>query len=130
MNKKLLMGTAAAVAAACLSFVVFAGGDKSREAGPAPEAVKVASSEMASAALPDYDIIATVRALGYIPTTQAFRRGPYYVLHARDIYGTKLRVVADAQLGDIVSVRQVFTPRYDAGPRIIHVPQQGEPGRK
>jgi hypothetical protein len=33
--------------------------------------------------------------------------GPYYVLHAYDHYGVKVRVVADAQL-------------YDAGPRIIH----------
>jgi hypothetical protein len=63
------------------------------------------ASEHLVAALPDYEIIASVRALGYVPTTPAVRRGPYYVLHASDVYGTKMRVVADAQLGDIISIR-------------------------
>jgi hypothetical protein len=117
MKKRLIFGAAAAIVAASLSFVVLAG-QKDHEAARAPERL--------AAALPDYEIIASVRALGYYPTTPVFRRGPYYVLQASDAYGAKLRVVADAQLGDIVSIRPVFVPRYDAGPRIIHVPQAGE----
>ena len=80
----------------------------------------------AADALPAYEILNSVRALGLRPTTQALRRGPYYVLHATDARGVQVRVVADAQLGDIVSVTPVLAPRYDAGPRIIHVPQPGE----
>lgn len=48
------------------------------------------------------------------------------LLNAVDPRGTELRVVADAALGDIVSVTPIFAPRFDAGPRIIHVPQPGE----
>jgi hypothetical protein len=117
MNKRLIIAAAAAVAVACASFVVFAG---------PKEQANAREPEHLAAALPDYEIIASVRALGYYPTTPAVRRGPYYVLHARDAYGSKLRVVADAQLGDILSVRQVVLPRYDAGPRIIQVPPPGE----
>jgi hypothetical protein len=118
MKKKLTIAAAATVLAAIVSVV--AAGPNGYDAARTTQGI--------AAALPDYEIIASVRALGYYPTTPAFRRGPFYVLHARDAYGTKMRVVADAQLGDIVSIRQVFVPRYDAGPRIIHVPQPGERG--
>ena len=67
-----------------------------------------------------------MRALGLRPTTQALRRGPYYVLYAIDRRGLEMRVVADAQLGDIVSVAPMLAPRFNGGPRIIHVPQPGE----
>ncbi len=77
-------------------------------------------------ALPAYEILNTVRALGLRPTTQALRRGPYYVLHAIDPRGVELRVVVDAQLGDVVSLAPVVAPRATGGPRIIHVPQPGE----
>jgi hypothetical protein len=117
MNKKLVVATAAALLVATATYVGAAGPNKLETAR---------ASERIAAALPDYEIIASVRALGYVPITPAFRRGPFYVLHASDAYGTKLRVVADAQLGDIISIRQVFIPRYDAGPRIIHVPQRDE----
>jgi hypothetical protein len=124
MNKKLIVATAAALLVATATYVGAAGPN-------GPEVAR--ASDRLVAALPDYEIIASVRALGYVPITPAFRRGPFYVLHASDAYGTKLRVVADAQLGDIISIRQVFIPRYDAGPRIIHVPRdEGAPpsGRK
>lgn len=76
--------------------------------------------------LPAYEILNRVSALGLRPTTQALRRGPYYVLHAIDRAGIEVRIMADAQLGDIVSVAPVLAPRFNGGPRIIHVPQPGE----
>jgi len=77
-------------------------------------------------ALPASEILNKVGALGFRPTTQALRRGPYYVLHAVDRRGVEVRIMADAQLGDIVSVAPVLAPRFNGGPRIIHVPQPGE----
>jgi hypothetical protein len=82
-----------------------------------------AQATTAADALPAYEILNAVRSLGYRPTTQALRRGPYYVLHAIDPRGIEMRVVADAQLGDIVAITPRVAPRYDGGPRIIHVPQ-------
>ncbi len=110
MKKSLTIGLAATLLAVTVSFA--AAGTYRRE------------PMSATGMLPAYEILTTVRALGYDPTTPAFRHGPYYVLHAYDQYGVKVRVVADAQLGDIVAIRPVFAPRYDAGPRIIHVPQR------
>ena len=64
--------------------------------------------------------------MGYDPTTPAFRRGPYYVLHAYDRYGVKVRVVNDTQLGDTeASIRAALRCR----PRIIHV-QPGEASKR
>jgi hypothetical protein len=114
--KTLTIGCAAAIFAAAVSLAA---------AGPDRHEVASVSSVLPAheAALPAHEIVATVRALGFDPTTQAFRRGPYYVLHARDRYGFQVQVIADAQLGDIVSIAQIYVPQYDAGPRIIHVPQ-------
>ena len=110
MKKSLTIGLAAMMLAATVSYA--AAGTYQHEPG--------SSARL----LPAYEILTTVRALGFNPTTPALRRGPYYVLHAYDQYGIKMRVVADAQLGDIVAIRPVFVTRYDAGPRIIHVPQR------
>ena len=79
-----------------------------------------------AAARPASDILTNVQLIGLYPTSHPYKRGPYYVLHAVDPNGTELRVVADAELGDIVSITPLFAPRFDAGPRIIHVPQPGE----
>ncbi len=113
MKKRLTIAIAATALAATVTSLMAAG-------------FIIASSVTAADALPAYEILNSVRALGLRPTTQALRRGPYYVLHATDARGVQVRVVADAQLGDIVSVTPVLAPRYDAGPRIIHVPQPGE----
>jgi len=84
-------------------------------------------------ALPPDDIVTSVRAMGLNPTSKPRRRGQYYVLHAYDPDGNEMRVVADAQFGDILSIvpanaiADVHAPRYENGPRIIHVPQDGEP---
>ena len=78
-------------------------------------------------ALPAYEIVTTLRAMGFSPITRPLRRGPYYVLHVVDPNGIELRVVADAQLGDILSFEVArplvaFTPYYVRGPHIIEVP--------
>ena len=78
-------------------------------------------------ALPAYEILTMLRAMGFVPITRALRRGPYYVLHVVDPDGIELRVVADAQLGDILSFEVArpliaFTPYYVRAPRIIEVP--------
>ena len=88
---------------------------------------------IATDALPTNEILTTVRSMGLDPIGEPLRRGPYYVLHAYDPRGVEVRVVADAQLGDILSVTparapiNTYTPYYVRGPRIIHVPQRGEP---
>jgi hypothetical protein len=84
--------------------------------------------------LPAYEILTRVRTLALDPIGEPVRRGPYYVLHAYDRRGTEVRVVADAQFGDVLSVRPAvgFLPgiEYGAGlvggARIIHVPGPGE----
>ena len=76
--------------------------------------------------LPASDILTTVREMGFAPNTQVVRRGPYYVLHAVDLRGIELRIVADAQFGDILLVEPAwpynYTPYYVRAPHIIHVP--------
>ena len=118
MKKALTIGLAGVALAATLSFVA-AGSFKSE---PVTEAD----------ALPAYEILTTVRAMGLNPISEPARRGPYYVVHAYDPRGTEVRVVADAQFGDILSVaparalNTAYAPGYARGPRIIHVPQAGE----
>jgi len=83
-------------------------------------------------ALPAYEILTTVRLLGLNPASEPVRRGPYYVLHAYDPRGIEVRVVADAQFGDILSIvparplNIAYAPLYQRGARIIQVPQPGE----
>jgi len=116
VKKALTVGLAGAALAATLSLV----GAGSFTRGQAPDA------------LPPNQILTAVRAMGLSPTTEPLRRGPYYVLHAYDPRGIEVRVVADAQLGDILSIiparvlNTVYTPHYVRGPHIIHVPQPGE----
>ena len=113
MKNRLTIGVIVTMLAATVSFVA---------AGPYN---RVAVTEK----LPASDILASMRLLGLSPITRPVRQGPYYVLHAVDSRGTRLRVVVDAELGDILSVTQLYVPRFDAGPRIIHVPQPGERSR-
>jgi hypothetical protein len=113
MKKRLTIAIAATALAATITSLT-AAGLYHRERAAAADALSA------------NEILNSVRALGLRPTTQALRRGPYYVLHAADARGAEVRVVADAQLGDIVSVTPLVAPSYDSGPRIIHVPQPGE----
>jgi hypothetical protein len=111
LKKRLTIGVIVTAMAATMSFVV---------AGPSTR------ERARTAALSPNEIVGAVQTMGLVPTTQAFRHGHFYILHALDRRGTELRVVADAAFGDIVSVTPLYVPRYDAGPRIIHVPQPGE----
>jgi hypothetical protein len=80
--------------------------------------------------LPAGDILATLRNMGMEPIGEPARRGPYYVLHAYDPTGIEMRVVADAQFGDVLSIApanalaNIYTPQYRREPRIIHVPRR------
>jgi len=61
---------------------------------------------------------------------QPIRRGAYYVLHAISAEGIELRVVADAQLDDILSIEVArpliaYTPYYVRAPHVIHVNEDG-----
>ncbi len=118
MKKVLTIGLAGVALAATLSLV------------PADSLKR--GQTTAADALPAAEILTTVRSMGLDPIGDPLRRGHYYVLHAYDPRGIEVRVVADAQLGDIVSVRaagalnSVYAPRYQRGPRIIHIPQRDE----
>lgn len=86
----------------------------------------VAAAEL----LPPAEIVASLRELGLGPTMQPIRRGAYYVLHAISADGIELRVVADAQLGDILSIDVArplvaYTPYYVRAPHIIHLNEDG-----
>jgi len=118
VKKALTIGLAGVALAAMLTFV----GAGSR----AVEPEHVAAADV----LPADDILAGVLQIGLNPIGRPLRRGHYYVLHAYDRRGVEVRVVADAQFGDILSVAPAInatvTPPYDRSPRIIHVPQAGE----
>jgi len=74
-------------------------------AGAARAQTIYASPELSDPALPPYEIMSIVRSTGLTPLTRPMRRGPYYVLVAVDRVGRQMRVVVDAQLGDIVNLR-------------------------
>jgi hypothetical protein len=67
--------------------------------------------------LPPYEIMSIVRSTGLAPLTRPMRRGPYYVLVAVDRAGRQMRVVVDAQLGDIVNMRPA-TAAVSYGPEL------------
>jgi len=74
-------------------------------AGTAAAQTIYGSPELSDPALPPYEIMSIVRSTGLTPLTRPMRRGPYYVLVAVDRVGRQMRVVVDAQLGDIVNLR-------------------------
>jgi hypothetical protein len=119
MKKALTIAVAGAALAATLSLVA---ADPSRRGLLTDDDV----------ALPAYEIVANVRAHGLAPIGVLSLRWPNYVLHAYDPRGNEVRVVVDAQFGDILSVAPArplataYTPRYQRGARIIQVPQAGE----
>jgi hypothetical protein len=76
-------------------------------------------------ALPPYEIMSIVRSTGLAPLTRPMRRGPYYVLVAVDRVGRQMRVVVDAQLGDIVNLRPALAAD-SYGPEVVR--PNGFPG--
>ncbi|HEY2756803.1 MAG TPA: hypothetical protein VGJ01_13840 [Pseudolabrys sp.] len=107
------IGLAAGLLAATLSLVA------ARSQPPQP----VAPADLR----PIDEILAIASEMGLVPAGKPLRRGPYYVFHAYDRRGLEVRVVADAQLGDILSVVPagpvaLVSPK-DRPPRIIDVPQ-------
>jgi hypothetical protein len=74
-------------------------------AGSAGAQAVYVGPELSDPALPPYEIMSIVRSTGLTPLTRPMRRGPYYVLVAVDRVGRQMRVVVDAQLGDIVNLR-------------------------
>jgi hypothetical protein len=74
-------------------------------AGAARAQTVYADPGLSEPALPPYEIMSIVRSTGLAPLTRPMRRGPYYVLVAVDRVGRQMRVVVDAQLGDIVNLR-------------------------
>jgi len=118
VKKALTIGLAGVALAAMLSLV----GAGSREA----EREHVA----AAGPQPDFDIRTLLSEIGLSAIGEPVRRGHYYVLHAYDPRGVELRVVADAQFGDIIAVTPVrpLPLQFQGGPRIIHVPQPDERG--
>ena len=86
--------------------------------------------------LSPYEILTTVRTIGLTPFTDAVRRGHHYVLYAYDPYGIELRVVADAQFGDILSISRagtlpnIYIPPFEGAPKIIHVEPPAEENKK
>lgn len=119
-KKTILLGVAAAIGFAA-PITLYATGSHYLEPSSPVTAADV---------MPAYEILTRVRELALDPAGEPVRRGSYYVLHAYDRRGTEMRVVADAQLGDIVSVKPVLGTLPGAGTvggaRIIHVPAPGE----
>ena len=104
-----LLGSGAAGTASAQA--VYAG---SGYAGSGYAGFGYAGSGPSDPVLPPYEIMSIVRSTGLAPLTRPMRRGPYYVLVAVDRVGRQMRVVVDAQLGDIVNMRPaVAAATYD-----------------
>ncbi len=95
-----LLGSGAAGTAAAQAVYVGSGYTGSGYAGSG-----YVGSGPSDLVLPPYEIMSIVRSTGLAPLTRPMRRGPYYVLVAVDRAGRQMRVVVDAQLGDIVNMR-------------------------
>jgi hypothetical protein len=86
--------------------------------------------------LPPPDILESVRFLGLDPQGEPVRRGAHYVLHAFDRAGIELRIVVDAQFGDVLfmapALNTSLTPPYVRAARIIQVaaPESGDQLKK
>jgi hypothetical protein len=74
-----------------------------------------------------FDLATRLRAMGLAPQGDALQRGPYQIVYAVDARGRTLRVVADEELGEIISIAPVHGAwDQHARPHIIHVPEAPE----
>lgn len=126
MKKGLTIGLTATAAAAVVASLVSVG----VSAGPLQrgEATRAAAADHAARTIPAYEIADSVRAAGLDPSGEPSLRGRYYVLHAVNSRGMEMRVLADAQDGDILSILPArrhpgVYRRYSGSARIIHVPR-------
>jgi hypothetical protein len=110
MKKAITIGLAALAVGVPLTYVIAAS--------------RHTATNQAAVMTPASDLLNRLRMLELEPQGQPVRRGPYYVLHAADARGRSLRVVADAEVGDILSISPARAAgwRTYGGPRIIHVP--------
>jgi hypothetical protein len=85
---------------------------------------------IAQAAFPPYEIMTIVRSTGLDPLSRPVLRGSAYFLRALDGYDREVRVVVDAQRGQILSVQPVVpvSAPYGAIPPRYAVPRYA-PGR-
>ena len=65
-----------------------------------------------NAGLPPHEIAAMVRSTGLEPLGSPVRQGPIYAMRAVDPAGEEVRVIVDAQRGQIVKVIPLMAPRY------------------
>ncbi|MGZ3325195.1 MAG: hypothetical protein ACXU9C_30010, partial [Xanthobacteraceae bacterium] len=65
-----------------------------------------------NAGLPPHEIVAMVRSTGLEPLGSPVRQGPIYAMRAVDPAGEEVRVIVDAQRGQIVKVIPLMAPRY------------------
>jgi hypothetical protein len=74
--------------------------------------------------MPPRAVVGLVRASGFEPITRPVRQGRRYVLRAIDPVGTDVRIVVDAELGEILSARPLdpLAPRYRLGAPVIVAP--------
>jgi hypothetical protein len=74
------------------------------------------AQRMAADFLPPYEVSTIVRSMGLTPLDRPHWRNGRYVLTATDRAGREVRVVVDAQSGQVIRVRPIEVGYYD-GPR-------------
>jgi hypothetical protein len=117
--KARLLACAAAGLACAFPVAVFAqgsGADASRPYGAAPPPPYAAGAPPYAAAvpaLPAREIVASARSAGFEPLHDPVRRGPVYVMRAVNRQGIRVRLMADARSGRILSISRPF-----AGPAV------------
>lgn len=118
MSKRLVIAAVATAIATTVSSVASAG--SARVGNSAGEQGKL---------LPASDIVMSLLSYGFAPDSEPVLRGHRYILHAINPWGYEVRVVADAQFGDIVAILPIYSwrtnveARYGTIARIIHVPK-------
>jgi hypothetical protein len=107
-----------------LAALILTGGPLAGPAATWAESLEVDVSNIGI--LPPSTILASVRYVGLDPVGEPVRRGAYYVLHAFDGTGVELRVVVDAQFGDVLfmgpALNAALTPPYVRAAKIIQIP--------
>jgi hypothetical protein len=121
----------AACVAALVALLVWPGNaDPARDARGYVDPARHSRAQSSKSVSAD-DVEANLRRSGLTPVGPVLRGDGVFVTHAVDPSGVRLRVVADALFGDIVSAvpaqpAPLYVAHGGAGPRIIHIPQRGD----